>query len=83
MTEDDTFNKLRRVSYEEACTIYTMACIYLKSGISTKEINEAVKEDLRVAGWTIDNLRDESLRLHNLEMATRQTDPEDYAHYRD
>ncbi len=53
---EDTYNRLRRVSYAEACVIYTMACMYLRSGASSAEINEAAAPDLKSAGWTINDL---------------------------
>ncbi|HEY6437986.1 MAG TPA: hypothetical protein VIY47_15455 [Ignavibacteriaceae bacterium] len=69
MTEDETFNRLRRVPFNEACAIYSIACINsnLRSNASREDLNRAAEKDLRIAGWTIDELNEESVRLNKLD----------------
>lgn len=60
MTEEDTFDALRRVPYVDACVIYCIAGIDLPSTTSEEERHAISKEDLRIAGWTIEELYEES-----------------------
>jgi len=60
---DDTFNKLRRVPYNDACAIYTLATLYMPISTSREDLNLAAKDDLKAAGWTIEELNAESRRL--------------------
>lgn len=56
-TEEQTFTRLRRVTYEEACVEYTM--LYYKHGnIVSKEFTD----DLKKVGWTVSELYDEGDR---------------------
>jgi hypothetical protein len=74
LTEEDTFNKLRRVPYIEACIIYTMACIRegLAFSATTIEQDHAAKDDLLVVGWTIEELNKESWRMEEEEKCLRE-----------
>lgn len=66
-TEEDTFNRLRRSSYNDACVAYTMACISknIRSYASKEELIEASKEELRLLGWTHQDLIVEDMRMRN------------------
>ena len=66
LTEEDTFNKLRRTSYVDACVIYTIACLHLPSNTPVEILNEIAKEDLKIAGWTIEELNIESRRQEDV-----------------
>ena len=54
MTEEDTFNKLRRVSYPEACVIYTMSCFKFPSNYPRELLRVAAEPELLAAGWPWD-----------------------------
>jgi hypothetical protein len=71
-TEEDTFNKLRRVSYEQACAIYCIAAMHLPSDALAFELRQATEEDLKVAGWTLDELNAESVRLEAATLNTKR-----------
>lgn len=57
-TEQDTFDKLRRSSYNAACVAYTMACMSnnLPSTATIDEMNETAKDALGALGWTHEDL---------------------------
>lgn len=59
---EDTFNKLRRVPYEEACTEYMMACLYLHSTATSEQLREIADPVLEKLGWSIADLNVESRR---------------------
>jgi len=61
LTEDDTYRKLKRkVDYAGACTVYTMACMHLRSDAPRQLLNETAEPELNKVGWTLDELFDES-----------------------
>ena len=60
MTEDDTFNRLRRVPYEEAVIEYSMVCMYLRSSAPTMERDALANPILKPLGWTVEELFKES-----------------------
>ncbi len=61
MTEDDTFKKLKRsVDYAGACTVYTLACMTLRSDAPRALLNEVAEPELNKVGWTMDELFDEA-----------------------
>lgn len=64
---NDTYNKLRRVTYPQAAAIYCIACMHLPSDTPREILNATAKEDLRVAGWTIEDLTKESVRIERDE----------------
>ena len=65
-SEEDTFNKLRRCSYEEACAAYTMAFINRYGNISIEDIDREVKS----CGWTYESLLEESRRRDGIDIYT-------------
>lgn len=70
-TEEDTFNRLRRVPYERACAIYCIAAMNLPSDAFAFEIRQAVEGDLQIAGWTLDELNAESIRFEAATLNTK------------
>ena len=66
-TEQDTFDKLRRVSYYDACAAYITACISngLPSNATSEDMDSAAKEPLQALGWTIESLSAEHMRMRN------------------
>ena len=64
-TEQETFDKLRRAPYIEAQVAYTMACIYLRSDASAEELIKVSFEQLRVLGWTYEDLVLEDMKQRN------------------
>jgi hypothetical protein len=64
-TEEDTFNRLRRSSYNDACTEYVMACLYLRSDASEEEKIEVSEPALNRLGWTYQDLMGEHMRTRN------------------
>ena len=65
-SEQDTFDKLRRSSYNDACLAYTLAFMSLPS-YATSEHKIAASEDaLRVLGWTYRSLLEEDMRMRSI-----------------
>jgi hypothetical protein len=62
MTEEDTYNKLRRIDYEMACVEYTMAVINLSSTVPEEVRIAHAEPALRAVGWTYADLLEESRR---------------------
>lgn len=55
-SEEDTFDRLRRASYNEACAVYSAATIYLRSGASMEERKELADPQLKPLGWTVEDI---------------------------
>ena len=68
---EDTFNKLRRIPYPEACVEYTMAMLDMHvapyHSLDIEEIRNLVDPILEKFGWTLAELNKESHRLENAE----------------
>jgi len=64
-TEQDTFDKLRRSSYADACVAYTMSCWHLPSNATKEEMEDASREALSILGWTHEDLAAEDMRMRN------------------
>lgn len=68
MSELDTFNKLRRSSYNEACAIYTMTMFGSYPNISEEEKRNLLENELKYAGWTLASFFEESAKQHKIEL---------------
>ncbi len=55
-TEQETFDKLRRVDYAVACTEYTMVFMIYSSLHNDERCKEIAEVALRGLGWTINDL---------------------------
>jgi hypothetical protein len=62
ITEQMTFDALRRAPYYQACVEYTMACIHLPSDVSEEVLKEYAEPELKKIGWTHEELILESRR---------------------
>lgn len=64
LTQDDTYKKLKRkVSYNDACAIYTMVCMDYASETHRDILNAAAEPELNKVGWTMDELFEEDAKL--------------------
>ena len=64
-TEQDTFDRLRRVSYAEACTAYTMVFMEYHAQAGDAWCKEWAREILKPLGWTLESLA-EYERTHDV-----------------
>jgi hypothetical protein len=55
-TEQDTFDRLRRVSYAEACTEYTMVFLQYDAIAGEAWCNAHADKILRDIGWSLKDL---------------------------
>ncbi len=62
ITPEETYRKLKRkVDYAGACTVYSMACIHMRSSAPREEIDAVAGPALAEVGWTLDELYEESI----------------------
>lgn len=61
-SEEETFDRLRRANYNEACAVYSAAIIYLRSGASMEERKELADPQLIPLGWTVEDIFQEAKR---------------------
>ena len=64
-TEQDTFDRLRRVSYAEACTEYTMVFMQYEVQAGTAWCNAYADKILRDIGWSLKDLEHYG-RIHEI-----------------
>jgi len=64
VTEEDTFNRLRRVSYAEACTEYTIVFMQYEVQAGTDWCNEWADIVLKPLGWSIKDLTEYSEKFN-------------------
>jgi len=61
ISTEETYRRLKhKVSYSEACVIYTVIMMEFPSTTPRDVLNDAAEEDLAKVGWTIDELMEES-----------------------
>jgi hypothetical protein len=63
-TEEDTFNRLRRVPYAEAFTEYTIVFMQYEVQAGTVWCNEWADVILKPLGWSIKDLEEYSEKLN-------------------
>lgn len=70
MTEDDTYDRLRRVKYDEACKIYANYTKGMNALASADQYKLVSNTALQSVGWTYDDLMAESVR--RMDIARRE-----------
>jgi len=65
-SEEDTFDRLRRASYNEACAAYSAAIMYLRSGAPIEERKQLADPVLKPLGWIVEDIFDEARKQQSL-----------------
>jgi hypothetical protein len=64
-TEEDTFDRLRRATYAEACTEYTMVFLQYHARAGDDWCNEHANNILKTMGWSLKDLEHYG-RIHEI-----------------
>lgn len=65
-SEQETFDKLRRVDYNTACAAYSSAIMYFHSGASLEIRKELADPVLIPLGWIVEDIFNEANRRRSL-----------------
>lgn len=68
---DQVYNRLRRISYDEAVIEYFVACTQIKGEPGPGNLREIVNPIIEKFGWSVDDLYDEAMRLELIRLSNK------------